>query len=856
MKNHAISHRKVLQDYRDSLSERFDDGEDICSLILSYTNFCDARLLNAWTVSSLDRIEDISLITLGSLGRGELLPYSDLDILILFQNEPSKKTRQKAEHFIQILWDEGFQLGHQVSTLNDILSLASKEISVISSLFDIRYLSGDEDLFETLRYGLSPHHLWRSLDFYKAKWEEQTTRHKHFNDSAYTLEPNLKNGPGGLRDIQMILWIAHRQFGDKNLSECLSSGLITQREHKTLLQCLHFLLRTRFALHQLTGKDENRILFNYQFELAKKMGFKSDRKQDAIEAFMKTYFTVIKSVRELNDILLQQFREIICAPTKSTVKQLDAIYQVTNNYLEVKNHNLFIESPSNIFKLYLILISHPEIKGVRAKTIRFLMNKRYLIDDAFRRNRENTDLFMTLLKKAPDIYFLLQGMNQYGLLSLYLPEFGSIIGQMQYDLFHAYTVDQHALFVLRQIMKFKKENPLFPLCHSIFESIEQKELLYIAALFHDIAKGRGGCHSTLGAQDARLFCEKHRLSEKETTLVSWLVQHHLLFSHTAQRKDIYEARTIADFCQQIKTQTYLNYLYLLTVADICATNPTLWNSWKASLFKTLYTKSTEHFNQQQQLDEDEFIATRQNKALSYLKDLEKEKIRLFWQTLKSRYFLYTTPKDIAEQTSAILTSKTYPVILLTPNTESNMIQLLVFAKHIEQRVQITTTLLSNYSFNIVEARIMKTSNEYDLDVYTILYPNKHIDHSSNLNKLQKVLTHHLSHAKSARPVKSFLPRRQRHVQIHPSIIFSNDEERQRTLLMIVATDRKGLLATFAGIFNKYCIQLHNAKIITTGEHVEDSFILTSSDNKPLNEEEQKTLKNALLKSLKLPPNAY
>lgn len=852
MKKRATNKIKDLQAYREHLSARFDDGEDICSLILSYTNYCNDRLLNAWQCAQLNKEKDISLISLGSLGRGEILPYSDLDLLILLHREPSKRTHKKTERFIQMLWDEGFHLGHQVSTLQDLLNLASNDINVITSLFDIQFLTGDEALFEKLRYEMSPHHLWSSDEFYKAKWQEQLARHQYFNDSAYTLEPNLKNGPGGLRDIQMILWIAHRHFGDTNLSECLSSGLITKREHQTLRQCLHFLLRARFALHQITGKDENRILFNYQYQLAEKMGFKDHSKQNAIEAFMKTYFTVIKSVRELNDILLQLFREIIFAPQKPNVKQLDSIYQTTNQYLEVRNHSLFIESPSNIFKLFIILISHPDIKGIRANTIRFLMTHRYLIDEEFRVNQENTTLFLTLLRKAPDIYNVLQRMNQYGLLSLYIPEFGSIIGQMQYDLFHAYTVDQHALFVIRHIMRFKEENHLYPLCHEIYDTLEKKELLIIAALFHDIAKGRGGCHSTLGAIDAKHFCKRHHLSSDDTDLVVWLVKHHLIFSHTAQRKDIYESGTIETFCRQVKTQPYLNYLYLLTVADICATNPTLWNSWKASLFKTLFIKSTDFFNEQQQFDEDALIAKRQKEALTYLDTFESDKVKSFWNTLKKRYFLHTAPEDIAHHTEAIIQANAFPLVNVYHVKESNLIKLFIFAKHIEQRVYITTTLISNHHFNIVEARIMKTSNDFDLDVYTLLYSNKQIANEANLDRLQKSLVHYLTFSKRPKTIRAFLPRRQRHVQINPKIIFTNDHIRQRTTLMVVATDRKGLLSEFASVFNEYSIQLLNAKIITTGEQVEDTFILTTFDNKPLDDNQQALLEQALLNTLKLP----
>lgn len=835
------------------LAKRFMEGEDICSLVTSFSNFCDNSILSTWHALSLNKEDNISLIALGSLGRRELLPYSDIDLLILHPPSPSKKLHRKVEEFVQALWDQGFRLGHQVATLDNYLELAAQELSVVSSLFDMRYLNGSYDLYEQLHYETSPHHLWSSPVFFKAKWEEQNQRHKIYNESAYNLEPNLKNGPGGLRDIQMILWIAARHFGDRNLTECLSSNLITENEFQTLKNCQQFLWRVRFALHIITNKDENRILFNYQKQLALILHSHGETPQLAIENFMTSYFSVMKSVRELNDLLLQLFREIIFSGSQINIKSLGPHFQMTDNYLEVKRLDIFSSIPSTLFTLFLTMIKYPQIKGVRANTIRLLSHNRYLIDDNFRNNPLNAELFMQIMKESTDVFDTLKRMNRYGLLSRYIPEFGLIIGKMQYDLFHAYTVDQHSLFVIRNIMRFKVKNDAYPLCNLIYRKLPKKELLVIAALFHDIAKGRGGCHSTLGSKDAISFCLRHGLSKEDSDLVAWLVQYHLLLSHTAQRKDIYEAQTIEQFCIHLKSQNYLDYLYLLTVADICATNTRLWNSWKASLLKTLYIKSSDFLIEKLKIDETTLLFHRKQESLELLPTLPKDSILTFWATLKSQYFLHQSANEIATQTRAIIHADKFPIILVTLRQDIGGAQLLVYTKHIEQRVSITTTVLSNFNLNIVEARIMRCANNFDLDTYTILnQDNTLTPKSSQIEHLKQTIAFYLSTLNDKpKLAKTFIPRRQRHRKLEPKVSFVNDKVKNRTLLTVIAADRKGLLASLSYVFSLHHIQLQNAKIITTGEQVEDSFILTDSKNESLDEKTKASLKKSLLKTLRL-----
>jgi [protein-PII] uridylyltransferase len=854
MKKDKLILKTALTEFKQGLFESFSTSMNMTSLTNQLVNFIDEIIRKLYFLNQLDKDEGICLLALGSYGRRELQIYSDIDILVLHKENLAVKTSGRLHVFIQDLWDIGLDVGHQITTVNACAELANQDITVISSLLDMRLLCGRMTLAEELSYQTHPNQMWPSDQFFLAKQQEQFKRYKKYGESAYILEPNIKNGPGGLRDLHILLCISKRHFSIKKLADSIAYGFLTAKEYEELILCQHFLWRVRFGLHIVAKRQEERLLFDYQIKIANLLGYKDDEKSLAIEKFMKSYFQVIKRLREINEMLLQLFQEAIIEEQKQQIQPISDDFQLSNDYIEVTNNKVFIKKPIAMMELFYWIAKLPQIKGVRAHTIRLLHESTYLIDETFRDNNQAKKLFITILKQSTNIFVQLKLMNRYGVLGRYIPSFAHVIGQMQYDLFHVYTVDQHTLYVIRNIVRFKQKSYIdkFPLCASIIHSIEKPEILILSALFHDIAKGRGGDHSILGAEDSFVFAKAHNLEDNNCQLLSWLVKNHLLMSQTAQRQDIYSPQTIEKFCTKLPKPFYLDYLYLLTVADICATNKSLWNSWKDSLLRELYRASTNYFTQKQKrLDEKSVIMHKKQNALQQLLDEgeDKAKIESLWTNFKGKYFLHESPTIIARHTKSILNTSQYPLILILPHHSQGGTELFIYMPHKPDRFTITTTVLSNHYVNILEAQILTCKNDFDLDTYIILdNKNRAIFDDKKINAIKDSLYFYFT-KDSLLPniTQRRITRHQAHFNITPKITFS--DEQNRTLLFLVTADRPRLLGSISRTFAACDILLHHAKISTAGERVEDMFFITNSDNDSLTEEQKSSLKTRLINTL-------
>ncbi|HHO59780.1 MAG TPA: [protein-PII] uridylyltransferase, partial [Thiotrichales bacterium] len=493
-------------------------------------------------------------------------------------------------------------IGHSVRTLDECVAEAEKDITVTTNIMEARLLAGSETLFDEMKTRTGPDRIWDSKAFFQAKLEEQIQRNGKFNDTAYNLEPNIKESRGGLRDIQMIGWVAKRHFNADSLEELVNNGFLLEDEYQTLCDGQHLLWQLRCSLHYLAGRREDRLLFDYQRQLADEFGYKDNEdapRNEAIEAFMQRYYRTVIKLEQLNEMLLQHFREaIIYGDEPGSPQIINERFQVSHGYIEIRRPDTFRKNPTALLELFVLLEENPDIQGVRASTIREIRQSLPLIDDAFRQSEEARQLFMRILSHSRGITHELRRMHRYGILAAYIPAFDSIVGRMQYDLFHAYTVDQHTLFVIRNMRRFSVPEFCheFPLASGVFQHLKEPRLLYLAGLFHDIAKGRHGDHSELGAVDAYNFCRAHGLKEKQAKLVSWLVASHLIMSMTAQRRDLSDPDVIADFAEKVSTLEKLDYLYLLTISDIRATNPKQWNNWKDKLLSELYNKTASLLN--------------------------------------------------------------------------------------------------------------------------------------------------------------------------------------------------------------------------------------------------------------------
>lgn len=853
MKNDNLTLKEELKQFKEKLCDEFCQKANINAITHKLTLYIDKLLIDLFNAHQLDKQNSFCLLALGSYGRRELQLYSDIDLLLLHPEGISPEELNQAQQFIQDCWDIGLEVRHQMTTVDSCAELASQDLTVISSIMDMFLLCGRGALMEELLYKTHPLHMWPSNEYFFAKQQEQNKRHAKYRETAYNLEPNVKHGPGGLRDIQILLSIGKRHFNIKKLADGIGHGFLSDKEYEELMACQHFLWRVRFAMHMLADRAEERLSFDLQVKIAQLFGYEDEAHSLAIEQFMKNYFKVIKRNRELNEMLLQWFDETIVHQQKQKIVRLDNEFQLANNYIEVRSARMFHQHPTALIRLFLWIAQRPEIEGVRADTIKLIRQSFYLMNKRFRESPKVTELFLNIFKNGHDPYEALQRMNRYGVLAHYLDCFAHVTGQMQYDLFHVYTVDQHTLFVIRNISRFKQSQyqDLFPLCAKIIPQLEKPEILYLSALFHDIAKGRGGDHSELGAVEALQFADRHQLSADESDLLVWLVRNHLLMSHTAQRQDIYDPKTIENFCTLLPQPHYLDYLYLLTVADICGTNPTLWNAWKDSLLKELY-QATKHtlLREQELIDESVLIATRKELALSSLKtqDIAATDAHALWDQFQTKYFLHESPDVIARHTKAILECAEFPLVLILPHHSQGGTEVFVYMPHCDARFAITTSVLSNHHVTIQEAAISSCKNQFDLDTYIILNENNQAFLDEKQTKaIQQALVHHLNDAANLPAIsRKRLPKALAHFNVKTEITYNDDEHQQHTRLFLITSDRPGLLATISRVFFAQNIYLLNAKIATAGERVEDMFYITNQKGQVLTQEEKEHLKQKLI----------
>ncbi|WAF84674.1 [protein-PII] uridylyltransferase [Metapseudomonas otitidis] len=844
--------KKAIRQARDVLDARFANGRDIRRLVEDRAWFVDQILREAWARFDWSEDADIALLAVGGYGRGELHPYSDIDLLILLDSADHETFREPIEGFLTLLWDIGLEVGQSVRSVDECAEEARADLTVVTNLMESRTIAGPESLRRRMQEVTSPERMWPSKDFFLAKRQEQKARHAKYNDTEYNLEPNVKGSPGGLRDIQTILWVARRQFGSLNLHALVKEGFLVESECSMLASSQEFLWKVRYALHMLAGRAEDRLLFDHQRKLAGLLGFHGSDAKQAIEHFMQKYYRVVMAVAELSDLINQHFEEVILRSGENAVAQpLNSRFQLRDGYIEVAHPNVFKRTPFALMEIFVLMAQHPEIKGVRADTIRLLRDSRHLIDDDFRSDIRNTSLFIELCKSPQGIHRNLRRMNRYGILGRYLPEFGHIIGQMQHDLFHIYTVDAHTLNLIKHLRKLKWPElaEKFPLASKVIDKLPKPELIYIAGLYHDIGKGRGGDHSELGAIDAEAFCARHQLPAWDSRLVAWLVQNHLVMSTTAQRKDLSDPQVILDFARLVGDQTHLDYLYVLTVADINATNPSLWNSWRASLLRQLYTETKRALRRglENPLDREEQIRQTQVAAIDILvrNGIDQDDAEQLWAQLGDDYFLRHTASDVAWHTEAILQHPdgNDPLVLIKETAQREFegaTQIFIYAPDQHDFFAVTVAAMSQLNLNIHDARIITSTSQFTLDTYIVLDTagGSIGNDPARIQEIREGLIDALKNPDEYPAIiQRRVPRQLKHFAFPPEVTISNDAQRPVTVLEVIAPDRPGLLARIGRIFLDFDLSLQNAKIATLGERVEDVFFITDADNQPLSDPE-------------------
>jgi [protein-PII] uridylyltransferase len=851
------SFRQVLDQGSELLKDRFAADEPIEDLVRDRARLVDVALRAAWVNHAGKFAGDLALVAVGGYGRGELHPSSDIDVMVLLPKSDSADWQPDIERFLTFLWDIGLEVGHSVRSIDDCQRESLADISVATTLFEARLLAGPEPLFAGMRRALAPDRLWSSQDFFAAKVKEQAERHHRYFDTAYNLEPNVKSSPGGLRDIQTIGWVAKRHFGTDTLDELVAHGFLTREELRKLQAAQSFLWKVRFGLHVLTGRREDRLLFDYQIKLAKLFGYEDASFTLAVEQLMQKYYRTVMDISLLNEMLLQLFREAILTQSAAPLP-VNARFQIRNDYLEVTHAEVFARYPSALLELFVLLQQHADVRGVRAETIRLIGAHVGLIDEEFRQNPRHHRLFMEILCAPVGVTHELRRMNLYGVLGRYIPSFGRVVGRMQYDLFHAYTVDAHTLFVVSNLRRFAmpKFNHEFPALSQIMQSLPRQEVAYLAALFHDIAKGRGGDHSELGAVDAEAFCLEQGLGRYEARLVAWLVRNHLILSITSQKKDISDPDIIQEFARHVGDQVHLDYLYVLTVADVRGTNPKLWNSWKARLFEEFYerTKRALRRGLETPIDQEQLIRETQDQALSKLPAEIQQQAAAVWTQWTEAYFLRYTPEEIAWHTGLLAErppNDDTPLVAVRQLTDRGGTAVLTYTPRRLRSFARTTGVLDQMGLNVVDARLITSANGFSLETYVVLEDNGAvIADPVRVREIERGLWRVLQQPQDLPPaVTRRAPRQVRMFWTPTQVNFGVDARNERTILELIAADRPGLLSEVGKVFRAERVAINGAKIMTVGERAEDVFYITREDGGLLKEESCQRVQEALMQAL-------
>lgn len=821
-------------------------------LVTARAEFVDFMLQNVWENTGLNQDDNLSLVAVGGYGRKELHPQSDVDLLLLSKKAISSSSTEKISTFITTLWDLKFDVGHSVRTIKDTLNLAKDDITIATNLMERRPLSGNNEIFKTLCDELTNSKFITSKSFYLAKREEQVQRHNRYHSTSYNLEPNLKANPGCLRDLQTISWVAKKHFDTQSVADLVKHGYLLQDEYQEIEECQDYLWQMRFALHIVANRSENRLLFDYQHDVAEMMGFGDDGKA-AVERMMKRFFRVARRVVELNTMLLQLFNSAILGITRE-ITNIDNDFAIHGRSLLVKHEDVFFNR-DNIIKMFTHIAEHDEIEKLHSSTIRLLRRvRRRLMGDLQDLAYCRTAL-LEFFRHPNAMGRAFTLMLRHSVLAYYMPNWRHVVGQMQFDLFHAYTVDEHTHRLIQNLHRFtiEEHKAEFPLCSGIMKRMDKPELLYIAGIFHDIGKGRGGDHSKLGAIDATSFGELHKLPKSDTKIISWLVESHLLMSVTAQKSDIYDPDVIASFAKIVKDENRLDLLYCLTVADVRATNTNLWNDWKSTLMADLYMATQRALRQglENAKDMRETAKTNKEQALILLEKNghPSDKIQKIWKQIRTLYFARHAPKHIEWHTEKLL-GHSYrskqPLVIISESAVRGGTQVFVYAKDQPGLFADIVTAFDTKNANVVDAHILNTKDGYVIDTFIILeQDNSLISSAERREEIRQLVEKVILTGECSSTFSKRTPRQIRQFNIPVTVRFKEDSNKYSNMMELTSLDTPGVLAKIAKVFKQNNIMLYSAKISTIGEKAEDIFRVSTVHRTKLDDVQKASLVEAL-----------
>lgn len=825
---HKNSHTQIIKDYKQNTKPQF--------VLRSLSNLFDNTLIEL--IKNYPIPSQACLIAIGGYGRGEMYPHSDLDLLILLKRQPNNDDVGLIESLITAMWDIGLNPSHSVRTIKQCQELCSVDVITQTSLLESRYITGNKNLFETLT--ISNYSLLDAKKFFISKKAEMRQRHAHFSNTAYALEPNCKESPGALRDLQLLLWLANAAGLGKTWPQVMRNGAISNSEYRSIQSAFTAFKRLRIDLHLLTNRNEDRLLFDLQPDLAKIYNLSANKHKSASEILMQRYYWAARIVSQLTTILLPAIEEMLF-PSVAKPIIIDNDFSILEGKLKVNDNNAFVNNPSLIFKAFLHAQSHPEISSMTADTLRSIWHSKHLINVSFRTNPKNRKLFIQILKQQLKVAKTLYDMSVLNILPGYLPEFRRIVGQAQHDLFHAYTVDEHTLKVIANLRRFCIADIAYeyPLASQLINDFDAPWLIYIAALFHDIAKGTGEDHSIAGTKLVKKFCINHSIDGQDTKLVCFLVLHHLTMSMVAQKKDLNDPDIIKEFAATVKNKRNLDALYLLTVADIRATNPNLWNSWKGKLLEDLYQNTLIFLSGDKPNKKSVYQQRKKNAAQICIGlGINEEQQNIVWRQLDLAYFMRHEANEIAWHTEQIYNHihDNHTVVVrarVLGNDEA--LQVMVWSIDKKNLFASICQYFERETLNIQDARIHTTKHGYALDSFVVI--SEHKDETKYMDKIgtvQRELVHHLqSNIDLVEKIKNIrtdkIIKLTKNIPIKTKINLSKDDYSGGWKLEIYCVEQPSLLFKIAKVFVEFKINLKMAKIHTMGHRVEDVFIIESQN---------------------------
>jgi len=840
-------HKLITQ--RNNLIQTLPTPSNILEVLEQHADIIDNIIETIWEAAGLSE-STLTLFATGGYGRKALFIYSDVDLIILHPNPLTSDEEQKLSRFITKLWDIKIPVSHYIADYQQAIDDIADDLSRYTNFLELRCIAGGaiaHDFFKKLITAKS------ADSFYQSKQTELSTRHLDYGETSYLLEPNIKESPGGLRDIQHISWLLKRLTYEKDTHKICLDNLLTVQENQELHVYYCYFCYLRWILHYVAKKPEERLLFEHQKNIAKLLTYPGSTLNDKVENLMNEFYLTTKKNNTLLDILNYQFKQKYQMANNCINKRYKN-YTLIDGYVDITDTNAFTKSPALLLDLFRFVADNPDCKGFAVNAIRYFRSIQTAMA-SLRNDQAFSSAFIQFIKETKQLEKALRLMHRYDLLDAYIADFKRLTGRMQFDLFHVYTVDKHLLMVVKTLLSFKSESAKesHPLCYRLIHELNDETTLRLAALFHDIGKGLSGDHSQLGCEISMDFAKAHHLTDAQTTLLTWLVENHLLMSITAQKKDIYSPEVVEEFAKKVETTQRLNHLYLLTVADIIATNTKLWNSWKATLLQQLYFACLQCFKDAQNRYPTTSIAamTKQQAINLLAENYASETIEKLWASWPEKYFLRHSPKIIAKQTHAILQeTSNKPIVLIETLSGKKAFELFICMHDKPLIVCNTTNILNKLHLNIIEAQVLTTKSHYTLDSYVVIFTDAT---KANLNpkEIKQVLEKELKNPlKVPKTRKHLQTRRQKQFTIKPQINYSDDHQNQRTILSLIASDKPGLLAIITKIFAEENLHIQNAKIATMGERAEDTFYITNKAGQPLTTEQQKTLTKVITQSLR------